>query len=63
MSLCIEIGGIPARINHASNFFQYPPDFFLMDDVVAEEKTGMLRLLYSMEPEKRRSLRWIPSGR
>jgi len=28
-------------------------------DEVAEEKTGMLRMLYTMEPEKRKSLRRI----
>ena len=32
-----------------------------MGDEVAEEKTGMLRLLYTMEPEKRKSLRRIIS--
>jgi hypothetical protein len=36
-------------------FFQCPPDYFLMGDEVTEEKTGMLRMLYTMEPEKRKS--------
>ncbi len=48
-----------ARINQVSKYFQCPPDFFLMGDEVAEEKTGMLRMLYTMEPEKRKSLRRI----
>ena len=34
-----------ARINQVSKFFQCPPDYFLMGDEVAEEKTGMLRML------------------
>ncbi len=48
-----------ARINQVSKYFQCPPDFFLMGDEVAEEKTGMLRMLYTLEPEKRKSLRKI----
>ncbi len=48
-----------ARINQVSKYFQCPPDFFLMGDEVAEEKTGMLRMLYSLEPDKRKSLRKI----
>ena len=46
-----------ARINQVSKYFQCPPDFFLMGDEVAEEKTGMLRMLYTMEPEKRKFAR------
>ncbi len=45
-----------ARVNQVSKYFQCPPDYFLMGDEVAEEKTGMLRMLYTMEPEKRKSL-------
>ncbi|HNU01213.1 MAG TPA: helix-turn-helix transcriptional regulator [Acidobacteriota bacterium] len=48
-----------ARVNQVSKYFQCPPDYFLMGDEVAEEKTGMLRMLYTMEPEKRKSLRRI----
>jgi len=35
-------------------FFQCPPDYFLMG-TSDREKTGMLRMLYTMEPEKRKS--------
>ena len=48
-----------ARVNQVSKYFQCPPDYFLMGDEVAEEKTGMLRLLYNLEPEQRKSLRTI----
>jgi hypothetical protein len=48
-----------ARVNQVSEYFQCPPDYFLMGEEVEEEKTGLLRLLYNLEPEQRKSLRTI----
>ncbi|MBN2432682.1 MAG: helix-turn-helix transcriptional regulator [Acidobacteria bacterium] len=48
-----------ARIDQVSQHFEIPPDFFLMGEDIMQEHTGILRLLYRLEPEKRRSLRKI----
>lgn len=58
----LEIGKVKwslLRIDQVCDQFEVPPDYFLMGDEVFEEKTGLLRLLYNMEPEKRSILRQL----
>lgn len=45
-----------ARIGQVCRVFQVPPDFFIMGEEIYEEKTGILRVLHQLEPEKRRAL-------
>ena len=47
------------RIDQVCDQFEVPPDYFIMGEEVYEEKTGLLRLLYKMEPEKRKTLRQL----